>query len=110
MKKFLTLLLVGSITASVFAQDVLFTWTLNPSAEMVSGYRIEYKKFPVTTNWTYITFAANTNSVVVKGLQAGYVYQFRAFAVNGIGLGTNQSTIVQIPTTTPSAVQDFNQN
>jgi hypothetical protein len=79
--------------------DVWFTWTPNPTNELVTGYRIEYKKFPVVTNWTFITFVnSSTNIAIVKGIQMGYIYNFRAFAVNTFGIGTNLSNIIQIPT------------
>ena len=112
MKKILAAVLSLSTLAFVVAQtvsyDAVFTWTPNPAHELVSGYRIEYQKLPVVTNWTYITFAPyTTNSTVVKNLTPGFTYKFRAFAVNNIGIGTNQSAIVQIPTNRPSAVNNF---
>jgi len=114
MKKILAIiLLLGTITFSVaqtVSYDVWFSWTQNPPQELVSGYRIEYQKLPLVKNWTYITFVpATTNVAFVKGLQTGYIYKFRAFAVNSIGTGTNLSNIVQIPTNSPSVVSNFNQ-
>ncbi len=109
MKKLITsLLLAAGMALTLAAADAVFTWTPNPANELVSGYRIEYMKLPTVTNWTFLTFSA-TNGATVKGLQGGYIYMFRAFAVNGIGVGTNSSTIVQIPTNTPSMVLDFRQ-
>lgn len=94
--------------AQTVSYDAVFTWTPNPAHELVSGYRIEYQKLPVVTNWTYITFVPyTTNSAVVKNLTPGFTYKFRAFAVNSIGMGTNQSAIVQIPTNSPSVVSNF---
>lgn len=109
MKKLLTsLLLAAGMVLTLAAADAVLTWTPNPSHELVSGYRIEYMKLPSVTNWTYITFS-QTNGATVKNLQPGYIYMFRAFAVNGIGVGTNSSDIVQLPTNAPSAVLDFKQ-
>jgi hypothetical protein len=74
----------------------------------VSGYRIEYQKLPAVTNWTYITYVpSTTNAAVIKNLQPGFIYKFRAFAVNAIGTGTNQSAIVQLPTVLPTVVTNF---
>ena len=105
------MMLLGSfslILAQSVSYNAWFTWTPNPAHELVSGYRIEYQKLPVVTNWTYITFVPyTTNAAVVKNLQPGYVYKFRAFAVNGIGTGTDQSAIVQIPTNYPTMVPNF---
>jgi hypothetical protein len=112
MKKALTLVFLIGTLAFAIAQSVpynaTFTWTPNPPQELVSSYRIEYQKLPAVTNWTYITsVSSSTNSVTIKNLQPGYVYQFRAFAVNGIGTGTNQSSVIQIPSTLPSGVTNF---
>lgn len=112
MKKILATILSLSVAAIVVAQtvsyDAVFTWTPNAPAELVTGYRIEYQKLPSVTNWTYITFVpASTNSAVVKNLQPGFIYKFRAFAVNAVGIGTNQSAIVQLPSTSPSVVTNF---
>ena len=112
MKKSLaTILLIGSLAiaiAQTVSYDAVFTWTKSPPQELVSTYRIEYQKLPAITNWTYITSVPSTsNTATIKNLQVGYVYKFRAFAVNGIGIGTNQSTIIQIPIDRPSAVTNF---
>ena len=111
MKKALATILLLATLAYAIAQtvsyDVWFSWTPNPSSELVTGYRIEYQKHPVVTNWTYITYISSTNVALVKGLQPGYIYKFRAFAINAIGMGTNLSDIVQIPSNTPTAVIDF---
>lgn len=112
MKKTIAIICLMATLAFAVAQTVsynaVFTWTLNPPSELVSGYRIEYQKLPSVTNWTYITFVpSTTNSAMIKNLQVGYVYKFRAFAVNGIGTGTNQSAIIQIPQALPSAVTNF---
>ncbi len=112
MKKTLALVCLMATLAIAIAQtisyDAVFTWTPNPPQELVSGYRIEYQKLPSVTNWTYITFVpSNTNSVTIKSLQPGYVYKFRAFAVNGVGTGTNLSNVIQIPSGLPSGVTNF---
>lgn len=112
MKKILTSIFLAITIVFAIAQtisyDVTFTWTQNPASELVIGYRIEYQKLPVVTKWTYITYApSTTNSALIKNLQPGYIYKFRAFAVNVIGTGTNQSTIIQIPATLPSTVTNF---
>jgi len=114
MKRILSILLTLSALSFVVAQtvsyDAWFTWTPNPSYELVSGYRIEYQKLPSVTNWTFIKFVpSTTNSTVITSLQPGYIYKFRAFAVNGVGTGTNLSAIVQIPTNSPSVVTNFGQ-
>jgi hypothetical protein len=110
-KTFATILLLGTLAiaiAQTVSYDAWFTWTANPASELVTGYRIEYQKLPAVTNWTYITFVpSTTNSAVVKNLQPGYIYKFRAFAVNAIGTGTNQSAIVQLPVTSPTVVTNF---
>lgn len=113
MKKlFATILLLGALTIAIaqsISYDAIFTWTPNPTSELVSGYRIEYQKLPAVTNWTYITFIpSNTNTATIKNLQPGYIYKFRAFAVNGVGTGTNLSNIIQIPANLPSGVTNFN--
>jgi len=112
MKKLLaSLFLVATLfiaIAQTVSYDALFTWTPNPTNELVTGYRIEYQKLPAVTNWTYITFVPSTTNVAsVKNLQPGFIYKFRAFAVNAVGIGTNQSAIVQIPSNAPNAVIDF---
>lgn len=114
MKKiFATVLLLAALTFAVaqnVSYDALFTWTSNPPSELITGYRIEYQKLPAVTNWTYITFIpSNTNSASIKNLQPGYVYKFRAFAVNAVGTGTNLSNVIQIPANSPSGVTNFNQ-
>jgi hypothetical protein len=112
-KKLLSVILSLSVVAAVLAQtvsyDAVFTWTPNPPAEMVTGYRIEYQKLPTVTNWTYITFGPSTSNTTatIKNLQPGFLYKFRAFAVNSVGIGTNQSTVVQLPNSSPSAVTNF---
>lgn len=106
----LSAILLAPIFAQVVSPSVTFTWNQNPSYELVSGYRLEYLKLPAVTNWSFLSFTPSTTNVTtVSGLQAGYIYQFRLFAVNGIGIGTNVSSIVQIPTNSPSAVQNFHQ-
>ena len=112
MKKTIaTILLLGGLVyaiAQTVSYDAVFTWTQNPPEELVTGYRIEYKKAPAVTNWTFLTFVNSaTNSVTVKGLQPGYQYQFRAFAANAIGTGTNLSNVIPLPATIPSAVSNF---
>jgi len=111
-KTLLTVLLLGILTfavAQTISYDIWFTWTPNPPSELVSGYRIEYQKLPAVTNWTSITFVpSSTNITLIKNLQPGYIYKFRAFAVNGVGIGTNLSNIIQVPTNTPSVVNNFN--
>jgi hypothetical protein len=114
MKKLLSSLLLSGTMAMLVAQtiplsyDATFTWTPNPPSELPTGYRIEYIKAPVVTNWTYLTFVNSaTNAVTVKGLQPGFQYQFRAFAVNAIGTGTNTSNVIPLPATIPSAVSNF---
>ena len=114
MKKILAPFFLVVTLAIAIAQtvscDAVFSWTPNPPQELVSGYRIEYKKLPAVTNWTFIAFVpSTTNSTVVKSLQPGYVYQFRAFAVNALGTGTDLSSVIQIPTNSPSVVSNFNQ-
>lgn len=114
MKKFLASLgLSVLLLLPVWAQstaNVTFTWTPNPAADLVSGYRLEYMKLPVVTNWTFLSFTSGaTNVTSVTGLQGGYIYMFRMFGVNGLGVGTNSSTIIQIPTNTPVMVQNFQQ-
>lgn len=112
MKKIFAIVLWLMVAAMLLAQtisyDATFTWTANPSSELVTGYRIEYQKLPTVTNWTYITFVpSTTNQAIVKNLQPGFIYKFRAFAVNSVGTGTNQSAVIQIPSTSPSAVTNF---
>jgi len=112
MKKTLGLILLLGTLAIAIAQtvsyDAWFSWTPNPSSELVTGYRIEYQKLPAVTNWTLISFIPSTTNVaLVKNLQPGYIYKFRAFAVNAIGTGTNLSSIVQIPSNSPTSVIDF---
>lgn len=112
MKRFITsILLLGSLFIAIpqsVSYDALFTWTQNPPEELVMGYRIEYIKSPAVTNWTYLTYVNSaTNAVTIKGLQVGFQYQFRAFAVNAIGIGTNDSNIILLPESIPSAVSNF---
>lgn len=108
MKKLFSLIAAAATTFAAFAEDIWFTWTPNPSSELVSSYRIEYQKLPVVTNWTSLTVVSgNTNVAVVKGIQRGFLYKFRIFAVNGLGSGTEQSAIVQVPNSTPTGVQGF---
>lgn len=112
MKKLLaSILLVGTLAVAIaqtVSYNAVFTWTQNPAHELVTGYRIEYQKLPAVTNWTYITYVpSTTNSATVKGLQPGYIYKFRAFAVNAVGTGTNQSAIIQLPAGSPSVVTNF---
>jgi len=104
----LSALLLISALGQTTTYDAWFTWDKNTGVEMVTGYRLEYQKAPVVTNWTFLAFInGTTNVTVVKSLQGGYVYKFRLFAVNGIGVGTNLSNIIQIPTNAPSAVTNF---
>lgn len=115
MKRFLAILGLSAILlAPIFAQSVsptiTFSWTPNPPQELVSGYRLEYQKLPAVTNWSFLNFIpSTTNTTSVSGLQGGYVYMFRLFAVNGIGIGTNLSNVIQIPTNAPSGVTNFQQ-
>jgi len=112
MKKILFgLMFCGALFSSTFAQttayELWFTWTQNPAYELVSGYRIEYMKSP-STNWSYLTFVSGTTNVAVaKGVQGGFQYKFRVFAVNAIGTGTNLSSIIAVPTNAPSAVTNY---
>lgn len=112
MKKLITTLsLIAALVGTAFAADVTFTWTKNPAHELVSTYVIEYTKIPGVTNWTSLTSVpGTTNTAIVKGIQPGFKYSFRAFAVNGVGKGTNLSNIILIPTNAPSAVVEFNGN
>lgn len=88
--------------------DVWFTWDKNPAIEMVTGYRIEYQKLPTVTNWTYLTFISGTTNVaIIKGLQGGFQYKFRSFAVNAVGTGTNTSNVILLPSALPTAVTNF---
>lgn len=113
MKKLFTLTLLTAFLmvagmGQTTSYDVWFTWDKNPAIEMVSGYRIEYQKAPVVTNWTYlITVPGYTNVAVIKGLQGGYIYKFRSFAVNAIGTGTDTSNVVLLPNVLPTAVTNF---
>jgi hypothetical protein len=114
MKKLFSTLALGAAivisSVAAFGEDVWFTWTQNPSSELISTYRIEYQKHPTVTNWTTLTTVSGaTNVALVKGIQSGFVYKFRIFAVNGLGSGTEQSAIVQLPNTTPTGVQGFQQ-
>jgi titin len=88
--------------------ELHFTWTPNPAIELVSKYKIEYQKFPGSTNWMLLTYVpASTNVAVVYGIESGYTYKFRIFAVNSVGVGTNSSNIIIIPTNTPTAVSNY---
>jgi hypothetical protein len=109
MKKLLaTLALLVSLSLASSGEDIWFSWTKNPSSELIGSYRMEYQKLPAVTNWTLLTtLPATTNVAVVKNIQGGFIYKFRIFAVNGVGVGTNLSTILQIPTNAPSATLDF---
>lgn len=113
MKKLLISLGFTAIVAlTIWAQqpyNLTLGWTENPAYELVSGYRIEYQKLPSVTNWSFLNFVGTTNKAIVTGLQPGYVYKFRIFAVNGVGVGTNLSNVVQIPTNAPSSVLNFGQ-
>ncbi len=110
MRKLLTSLILAFIVAiSAFSEDLWFTWDKNPAHELISGYRLEYKKLPIITNWSLLTvIPGTTNVAIVKGVQGGYIYNFRMFATNAIGVGTNSSAVVIIPTNAPSAVTNFN--
>jgi len=110
MKKFLAILtLVGVLAVSAFSEDLWFTWNKNPAAELVGSYRLEYRKFPVVTNWTLLTTVPGTTNVaIVKGIQGGFTYTFRMFAQNAKGVGTNLSNVIEIPTNAPTAVTNFN--
>lgn len=112
IKKTLSLLGLFVVSVLVMGQtstyDAWFTWTPNPPHELISGYRIEYKKLPAITNWTYLTSVpSSTNVAMVKGLKSGFKYEFRAFAINAFGQGTNLSDIVYIPTNTPTKVEGY---
>jgi len=107
MKRTLIILMLA-LSEIAFCEDIVFTWTPNPAAELVTGYRMEYIKNPKVTNWTYLTYIpATTNVAVVKGIQPGFNYKFRIFAVNSFGVGTNESNVITIPTNTPSVVNDY---
>lgn len=109
MKKLLSIFVsLLALVAPSVATDATFSWTPNPVAEMVSVYRIEYLKLPAVTNWSTLTIVpSSTNSTVVTGLQPGFTYQFRIFADNSIGKGTNISAVVQIPSVLPTAVVNY---
>ena len=67
-KIFVLLLLVIGMALSISGQNssssAVLAWTPNPTNELVSGYRIEYMKLPVVTNWTFITFSSGTNATI----------------------------------------------
>ncbi len=113
MRKILVILsLIVGLQCTLFGEDVWFTWKPNPATELVSGYRLEYVRYISTnspsTNWSFLTYVkSSTNVAIVKGVQSGYIYKFRIFAVNSIGTGTNLSNIITIPTNLPSAVIDY---
>jgi hypothetical protein len=116
MKKILATILFLSAMALVWAQtstfNAWFSWTPNPAIELVSGYRIEYMRFPGanpgTNTWQYShSVPYTTNVTVVRNLTRGFTYRFRVFAVNSIGTGTNLSNVIQIPTNAPSAVTNY---
>lgn len=109
MKKLLMILALSvALISPVLGADVWFTWTQNPPIELVSSYRMEYQKLPAVTTWTFLTSVPGTTNVaVVKGIQGGYTYKFRMFAQNSLGVGTNLSNVIQIPTNTPSAVLNY---
>lgn len=105
----LLLILFGTgVSQTTAPYDIWLTWTPNPVHELVNGYRIEYLKIPTITNWTVLTvIPATTNVAVIKNCQGGFIYGFRIFAINAIGIGTNFSNVVQIPTNTPSMTTGF---
>ena len=104
----LSALLLISALGQTTSYDVWFTWDKNPAIEMVTGYRIEYQKAPTVTNWTYLAFISGTTNVaVIKGLQGGYQYKFRSFAVNAVGTGTNTSNVILLPSALPTVVTNF---
>lgn len=109
MKKILSIItLVAAFSFSLLSAELVFTWDHNPPAELVGAYRMEYIKLPVITNWTLLTtIPATTNVVTVKGVQGGYSYKFRIFATNALGVGTNSSTVIELPTSKPTAVSGY---
>lgn len=110
MKKLFVISIIFIVfISSAVAENIYFTWDFNPANELVGTYRIEYQKFPGITNWTFLTsIPGTTNVALVKGVQGGYTYKFRIFAVNALGIGTNLSNIIDIPTNKPSAVLNYN--
>ena len=109
MKKlFYILALSVALILPVMGADIWFTWTHNPPIELVSSYRMEYQKLPVVTNWTYLTSVPGTTNVaIVRGVQSGFTYKFRMFAQNSVGIGTNLSNVILLPTNAPSAVLNY---
>ena len=104
MKKILLILtLCGALITPLFADDITFSWTANPSTEMVSSYTIQYIMAPSTTWATITTVSGTTNTAVIKGIVRGVQYQFRVYANNGVGQG-EPSDVVAIPSTIPSKV------
>ncbi len=96
------------IPTSESETELYLTWNPNPEVESITKYRIEYQKIPGSTNWlTFKHVPASTNVSVITVTEGKYSYKFRIFAVNSIGVGTNNSNVITYPTNSPLPIISY---
>lgn len=106
MKKILSVIFLSVfLVSAASAVDLWFTWTANPTNEMVTSYVIQQAVLPNTNFLDVVTAPGSTNTWPVRSVGNGS-YQYRLVAVNGAGRST-PSAAVSYPTNAPSQPQNF---
>lgn len=106
MSKILPIITLSLLLAStVLATDLWFTWSPNPTNEMVVSYVIQQANLPNTNYFDVVTAPGTTNVWPVRGLTTGG-YGFRLVAVNGAGRSV-PSLPIYYPTNVPSQPSTF---
>lgn len=103
--RLLILALFLTMAFSASALDLWFTWTPNPTNELVTGYVIQQATLPNTNFVDVVTAPGTTNTWPVRNVGNGS-YQYRLVAVNGAGRST-PSAVLAYPTNAPSQPQNF---
>ncbi len=79
----------GLTVKRAYNSEVSLAWYASPSAEEVTGYRVEKSNDGQT--WTTAYTNTDKTTVVVGGLTNGQTYQFRVSAINVAGYGSSVS-------------------
>lgn len=94
------------MVVSASALDLWFSWTPNPTNELVTSYVIQQATGTSTNFVDVVTAPGTTNKWVVRNL-GNNSYKFRLVAVNGAGR-SGPTPWISYPTNSPSTPTNFN--